>query len=149
MAPLAGRYCEALKRVVRALGQAVQVAEGKPPLPDNMRYQKIVDTIRSSRFGAALDCLDPAIRNAESHAGTEYDDERGLVLLTGPDPDGGRRILGSYTYRQAGDMTLRLERGLFPAVLCEFAVHQVGLLATVMHSPEYTHLLLSIDNLVE
>jgi hypothetical protein len=143
------RYCEALKPFITALGQALRIAEGQAALPKNTPYQEIVDVIKSSRYGAVVDCLDPAIRNSEAHHGTDYDDEAALVVLTKPLADGVRKTLGSYTYRQISDMTLRLERRLFPAVLSEFAVHQIGLVATVMDSPEYVDLLLSIDNLAE
>ncbi len=143
------RYCESLRPFIRALAQALRVAEGRPPLPDNMRYQKIVDVIKSSQYGFVVDCLDPAIRNSEAHGATEYDDDAALVVLTEPDEAGGRRTIKSYSYWQITDMLRRLERGLFPAMLSEFAVHQIGLIATVMHSEEYFYLLLSIDNLAD
>jgi hypothetical protein len=143
------RYCEALRPFIRALGQAAQICEGRRPLEDNMRYQTIIERIASTRFAAVVDCLDPAIRNAEAHGGTDYDDANGRVLLTEPDPAGGRRIVRSYTYQQVSEMTLRLERGLFPAMLSAFAVHNAGVLAMVLHSSEYIDLLLSIDNLAD
>jgi len=143
------RYCEVLRPFMWALGQAIQVAHEEPPLQGNMRYQTLVDRIKESEFGAVADCLDPAIRNADAHAGIEYDDANGRVLLTKPLPTGERFTERSYTYREASDMALRLERALFPAVLSEFAVHQWAVLATLIHSWEYSHLLMSIDNLAE
>jgi hypothetical protein len=143
------RYCEALRPFVETLSEAICLADGLPPLSPRTTYSKRVEFIRSTRFSEIVDCLDPEIRNSESHGGTVIDDPVGRVLLTKVVRGGARQTIREYSYHQVSDMTQELQNALFPAVVFAFAFHEMGLMLMAVASDECIHALLSIDNLAD
>jgi len=113
-------------------------------------YEKRIELIRNSKYAGIVDCVDLDIRHSESHtANTTIDDDKGQIVLTRLLNDGSRAVVRTYTYAQFTDMLMCMERGLLPAMLYEFGVVRFAILGTLMHSIEYVHLLLSIDNLAD
>ncbi len=93
-------------------------------------------------------CLDPEIRHAESHDSTQIDHAKGRVLLTKV-IEGNRTTIKEYSYWEIADIANELQRGLMPALLGAFAVHEAGLLVSAIKSPEFINALLSIDNVTQ
>jgi hypothetical protein len=140
------RQCESIKPFIMALAQALRISRRGGPLKQG--YQSAVEFIRHSAHGTIVECLDPHIRNAESHAATDIDDDRAVVTLT-ESRNGKRQTLREYSYWELTEMAMRLQHGLFPAVVSQFALMETTVLTLVLLTPGYVKLLLAIDNLAD
>jgi hypothetical protein len=103
--------------------------------------------IRQSSHSDVVDCVDPRIRNAASHAGVSFDKERGFVKFCGLDSDGNRRFDDfELSYAEAGRITGTFIRGFVFGIFSAFGMYQMYQLLMTIDSGEYKRLLLLIDN---
>lgn len=140
------RLSESLVPLINVLSEAVCVLESRQRPDPRLGFAKRCEIIKRSSYGGLLVCLDPAIRNSESHAATQVDKATGKVYLT-EIINGQRRIIGTYTFEQVAEMTRELLDVLFPSLLFSFYMHELALILVILFSPEYIELLLCIDNM--
>ena len=140
------RLSEALVPFIRVLSDGVCILDGRRPLQAGTGLAKRCKVIKDSKHRELLGSFDPAIRDSESHAGTDVCKENGTVILC--DRSGGvRRVTGQYTFRQIVEMTRDLIENLFPAILAAVYLHELSLLLLAMRSRSYLDLLLCVGNL--
>jgi hypothetical protein len=138
------RLAESIRPLIETVDEAVRIAENGPKASPNEGYLKRVDYIKTTRWAPIVKCLDPNIRHADSHNAVDIDQANARVILTNTD---GTKT--EYSYQQITSMMNELQRGLFPALLGVFGVHETGLLATTVVSQEFLSAVLSIDNLAD
>ena len=105
---------------------------------------KRVDLIRRSSYADIVDCFDPRIRHAASHADISYDQDRGIVKFEGKGPDTFDDF--EMTYVEAAEKTRYFMRGFVPGLLGTIGMYQELQLAAMVQSGDYRKLLLLIDN---
>jgi hypothetical protein len=138
------RYGEAILPLLKILTEAVAIAEGKQ-LPDpSLGMTKRVELIRQSSYADIVDCFDPRIRHAASHADISYDKDRGIVKFEGKGPDSFDDF--EMTYVEATEKTRYFMRGLVPGLLGTIGMYKELQLAAMVQSGDYRRLLLLIDN---
>lgn len=141
------RYIDWAVPLVKLVSDAACIADGKE-LPDvGLGVTKRVELIRQSSHSDVVDCVDPRIRNAASHAGVSFDKERGFVKFCGLDSDGNRRFDDfELSYAEAGRITGTFIRGFVFGIFSAFGMYQMYQLLMTIDSGEYKRLLLLIDN---
>ena len=138
------RYAEAVRPLLKILSEAVAIAERKD-LPDpSLGMSKRVELIQQSSYADIVDCFDPRIRHAASHAAISYDKSRGLVKFEGTDSGDFDDFV--MTYVEAAEKTRYFIRGFVPGMLGTIGMYQGLQLMAIVQSGDYHRLLLLIDN---
>jgi len=133
------RYCEMSKELVNALRITIEIINGNSCPVSVQRYTDNRDIIlQNSSYSVIIKCLDPLIRNSESHVSTEIDKKNGKVIF-------GKKNNVSYTFKEIADMTNQL-RLLLPALLVSFLLNELVMLSIIIVSYEYKIMLLGIGN---
>lgn len=108
---------------------------------------KNCDIIRGyKKYSDLIDCVDARIRHSESHINTDINEKLKKIILR-EDKNGKIIEVGEYTFEKFIEITAELERGLFPAFLLSFFLHEIALIDMVLTSKEYHLLLLGINNI--
>lgn len=138
------RSAEAVRPLLKILSEAVAMAEGTD-LPDKLLgMSKRVELIRLSSYADIVDCFDPRIRHAASHAAISYDKILGVVKFEGADSGGFADF--ELSYAEAAEKTLRFMRGFVPGLVTTIGMYQELQLLAIVESGDYRRLLLLIDN---
>jgi hypothetical protein len=138
------RYAEAVRPLLKILSEAVAIAERKDPPDPSLGISKRVGLIQQTTYADIVDCFDPRIRHAASHAAISYDKSRGVVKFEGTDSGGFEDF--EMTYIEAAEKTRHFIRGFVPGMLGTIGVYQELQLMAVVQSGDYRRLLLLIDN---
>jgi hypothetical protein len=143
------RYGEAIRPLLKILTEGVAITEGKPLPAPSLGMTKRVELIRQSSYADIVDCFDPRIRHAASHAGISCDKDRGIVKFEGKGLEGkGPDSFDDFemTYVEAAEKTRYFMRGFVPGLLGTIGTYQELQLAAIVQSADYRRLLLLIDN---
>jgi hypothetical protein len=138
------RYAEAVRPLLKIVSEAVAIADGRDIPDPSLGMSKRVDLIRQSNYADIVDCFDPRIRHAASHAAISYDKERGFVMFEGAESGGFDDFEMSYAY--AAEKIRYFIRGFVPAILGTIGTYQELQLMAIVQSGDYRRLLLLIDN---
>jgi hypothetical protein len=138
------RYAEAVRPLLKILSEAVATAEGNDPPDPSLGMSKRVELIQQSSYADIVDCFDPRIRHAASHAAISYDKHRGVVKFEGNDSGGFDDF--ELTYVEAAEKARWFIRGFVPGVLGTIGMYQELQLTAIVQSGDYRRLLLLIDN---
>jgi hypothetical protein len=137
-------YSEAIRPLLKILTEAVAIVGGQQ-LPDSsLGMTKRVELIRRGSYADIVDCFDPRIRHAASHADITYDKDRGVVKFGGNGPDSFDDF--EMTYVEAAEKARYFMRGFVPGLLGTIGMYQELQLAAMVQSGDYRRLLLLIDN---
>jgi hypothetical protein len=117
------RYIDWAVPLLKLVSDAACIADGKE-LPDvGLGVTKRVELIRQSSHSDIVDCVDPRIRHAASHAGVSFDKERGFVQFRGMDSDGNRKFDDfELSYAEAGRITGKSAELVLPATIASPAL---------------------------
>lgn len=110
--------------------------------PVNEKKAQVNKQILQPELATLLDCLDPHLRNSESHLKTQLDHENHKLIAS---DQGG--YVAQYTYSEIVDMTNDLTHNLLPALMTAVMMESlVVMLILSYRSSEYITALIGIDN---
>lgn len=138
------RFAEAIRPLLKIVSEAVATAEGNQ-LPDpSLGLSKRVELIHKSGYADLVDCLDPRIRHAASHAGVSYDKDRSVVKFEGANAGGFADF--ELSYMEAAEKTRLFIHGLVPGLLATIGMYKELQQVAIVQSGDFRRLLLLIDN---
>lgn len=119
-------------------------------LPPNASYWTIVERLRSTEWAGLVDCVHPEIRHSESHAATEIDTSRSVVILSEREEQTGRRVvLREYSFDEIVGIAQRLHEGLFPAMLAGLYAFDATILSVLVSTTDFARLVVRVGNPLE
>lgn len=138
------RFCELSFEFINMLRIAIEVADGVEKPESYFSYLDNVQTIKSKeKYSKLVESIDPYIRHSESHMNTRIDYKNGEITLI--NTSGGKeKVVGKYTFREISDMTKKIQRSLYPALLVAFTIFETAFKLLIFNSPEYKFMLLKL-----
>jgi len=140
------RWCELSSEFINATRIAYDLVSGKLNPREYLPYAENVKILKQSPYSKLVEVVDPYIRHTESHVTTQIDyvpGKKGEVVLLDT-RKGKTKEIRRYSFEQILEMTKKLQRSLYPALLTTFVLNKTALKLLVLHSPEYKFMLLNL-----